>query len=176
MVHGAVWVYNYRKTGEAGKRELTMLNYRVNRAVLEDVELLLPLFDEYRVFYGGATDREGARAFLSERLKLEESVIFIAVEGEGDDKHAGGFTQLYPSFSSVTMQRLWILNDLFVTAELRGHKLGSMLLEGARDFALSTHTKGLSLTTMKENEGAQRLYEAHGYLKDDEFFTYNLFF
>ena len=176
MVCVTVRIYNYRKTAEAGKRELMMLNYRIDRAVLDDVELLIPLFDEYRVFYGGASDREGARAFLSERLKLEESVIFIAVEGEGDQKRTGGFTQLYPSFSSVTMQRLWILNDLFVTAELRGHKLGSMLLGCARDFAISTNTKGLSLTTMTENVGAQRLYEAQGYMKDDEFYTYNLFF
>lgn len=176
MVCGVVCIYNYRKTAKAGKRELIMENYRVERAVLKDIELLVPLFDEYRVFYGGGSDREGARAFLSERLKLDESVIFVAVEGGGHCKRVGGFTQLYPSFSSVTMQRLWILNDLFVTAALRGHGLGSMLLDSARDFALSTKTKGLSLTTMTDNVGAQRLYEAQGYIKDDEFYTYNLFF
>jgi len=31
-----------------------------------------------------------------------------------------GFAQLYPSFSSVSMKRLWILNDLFVSSEARG--------------------------------------------------------
>ena len=153
-----------------------MNNYRIERVVLDDLERLIPLFDEYRVFYGAASDREGARAFLADRLKLNESVILMVVEGEGDEKRARGFTQLYPSFSSVTMERLWILNDLFVTAETRGQGLGAMLLESARDYAVSTNTKGLSLTTMTENVGAQRLYEAHGYIRDDEFFTYNLFF
>lgn len=153
-----------------------MNNYRIERVVLDDLERLIPLFDEYRVFYGAASDREGARTFLSDRLRAKESVIFIVVEGEGDENRAGGFTQLYPSFSSVTMERLWILNDLFVTEELRGHGLGSKLLESARDYAISTNTKGLSLTTMTENVGAQRLYEAHGYIRDDEFYSYNLFF
>lgn len=73
------------------------------------------------------------------------------------------------------MERLWILNDLYVTTELRGHGLGSKLLESARAHALATNTKGLSLTTMMANVGAQRLYEAHGYIRDDDFYTYNLF-
>ncbi|WP_339316981.1 GNAT family N-acetyltransferase [Paenibacillus sp. FSL R10-2734] len=153
-----------------------MNKYRIERVVLDDLERLIPLFDEYRVFYGAASNREGARTFLADRLKLNESVIFMVVEGEGDEKRAWGFIQLYPSFSSISMQRLWILNDLFVTAKLRGHGLGAMLLESAREYAISTNTKGLSLTTMTENVGAQRLYKAHGYIQDDEFYTYNLFF
>lgn len=153
-----------------------MNKYRIERATLHDIEQLIPLFDEYRVFYGAASDHEGARAFLTERLERDDSVIFIAVEGDGTGKRAGGFTQLYPSFSSISMQRLWILNDLFVTPELRGQGLGSMLLNSARDYAQETNTKGLTLTTMAENALAQRLYEAHGYIKDDDFYTYNLFF
>lgn len=152
-----------------------MNNYRIERVIYDDLERLIPLFDEYRVFYGSVSDLDGARTFLSDRLKLNESVIFIAVEGEGEEKRAWGFTQLYPSFSSVSMERLWILNDLYVTAELRGHGLGSKLLESARAHALATNTKGLSMTTMTANVGAQRLYVAHGYIRDDDFYTYNLF-
>ncbi|WP_342410524.1 GNAT family N-acetyltransferase [Paenibacillus sp. FSL R10-2778] len=153
-----------------------MNNYRIERVIYDDLERLIPLFDEYRVFYGVVSDLDGAHAFLSDRLKLNESVIFIAVEGEGEEKRAWGFIQLYPSFSSVSMERLWILNDLYVTTELRGHGLGSKLLESAIAHALATNTKGLSLTTMTANVGAQRLYEAHGYIRDDDFYTYNLFF
>ncbi|WP_245864303.1 GNAT family N-acetyltransferase [Paenibacillus donghaensis] len=73
-------------------------------------------------------------------------------------------------------QRLWILNDLFVSAEQRGHGLGAMLLESARQYAVHSGTKGLTLTTMKGNNLAQRLYEASGYVKDEDFYTYNLFY
>ncbi|MBT2289828.1 GNAT family N-acetyltransferase [Paenibacillus albidus] len=153
-----------------------MNGYRIERAGLEDLELLIPLFDGYRVFYGQDSDPGGARFFLTERLELDEAVIFIAVEGEGADRRVWGFTQLYPSFSSVSMQRLWILNDLFVDAGRRGAGLGSMLLSAAREWARSTGTKGLTLTTMTDNTAARRLYEAMGFIKDEEMVIYDLFF
>ncbi|WP_410513919.1 GNAT family N-acetyltransferase [Paenibacillus sp. BR2-3] len=153
-----------------------MQNYVIERGSLENMELLVPLFDQYRVFYGQSSNPESARSFLRERLSRDESVVYLAVEGEGEAKRAAGFTQLYPSFSSVSMQRLWILNDLFVASPFRGKGIGSMLLETARDYAVTTGTKGLSLTTMKDNTTAQRLYEASGYVKDEEFYSYNLYF
>lgn len=154
-----------------------MKQYAVVRAGLEDLDKIIPLFDEYRIFYRQESDRESARAFLEERLKAQESVIFLAVEaGEGGVGRAVGFTQLYPSFSSVTMQRLWILNDLYVSAEAREGGAGALLMETARAYALETGTKGLTLTTWTDNFTAQRLYEKQGYIRDDEFYSYNLFF
>lgn len=152
------------------------MNFCFERAGLEDVEELAPLFDEYRSFYGQPSDLEAAREFLKARLSNEESVIFMAVAGEGVDKRTYGLAQLYPSFSSITVQRMWILNDLFVTAEQRGQGLGSLLLEGVRGFAQGTGAKGLTLSTMTNNTGAQRLYEAQGYVRDESFFTYYLYF
>ncbi|MHA6531089.1 GNAT family N-acetyltransferase [Paenibacillus sp. BAC0078] len=153
-----------------------MASYYLEQAGCGDVELVAPLFDEYRVYYGQVSDLETARRFLKERLENKESVLFMTVTGEGSSRRAEGFAQLYPSFSSVTAERLWILNDLFVAAEQRGHGLGSLLLEGVRNFALSTGSKGVTLTTMTHNTEAQRLYEANGYIRDDEFYTYDLFF
>ncbi|WP_025688337.1 GNAT family N-acetyltransferase [Paenibacillus zanthoxyli] len=149
----------------------------VVRAGLEELERIVPLFDEYRIFYRQESDRAGARAFLEERLRLEESVIFLAVEEDSEGgKRAVGFTQLYPSFSSVTMQRLWILNDLYVTETARKSGAGALLMETTRKFAEETGTKGLTLTTWTDNFTAQRLYEKQGYVRDDEFYSYNLFF
>ncbi|SEN98724.1 Acetyltransferase (GNAT) family protein [Paenibacillus sophorae] len=147
------------------------------RAGLEDLERIVPLFDEYRIFYRQESDRAGAGAFLEERLRREESVIFLAIEEDGEGgERAVGFTQLYPSFSSVTMQRLWILNDLYVTEKARESGAGALLMETAREFAKETGTKGLTLTTWTDNFTAQRLYEKQGYVRDDEFYSYNLFF
>jgi len=153
-----------------------MGRFEIERAGLDSIGLLVPLFDEYRVFYGQHSGKQAAREFLGERLRLDESVVFLAVEGAGEEKRAAGFAQLYPSFSSLSMQRLWILNDLFVNSLLRGQGIGSQLLAAAREYAASTGTKGLSLTTMTTNTGAQRLYTASGYVRDDEFYTYNLYF
>ncbi|MEK5034174.1 GNAT family N-acetyltransferase [Paenibacillus sp. FSL R7-0302] len=153
-----------------------MLNFRFERAGLEDVEELAPVFDEYRSFYGQASDLEAAREFLTARLQHEESVVFMAVAGEGEDRRIYGLAQLYPSFSSITVQPVWILNDLFVTQEQRGQGLGSLLLEGVKGFAQGTGAKGLTLSTMITNTGAQRLYEAQGYERDESFYTYHLYF
>lgn len=79
------------------------------------------LFNLYRVYYDQKSDMEGAVNFLRERISNEESVIFLAYSQE----QAVGFTQLYPTFSSVQMKRTWVLNDLFVHEEHRGQGFGS---------------------------------------------------
>jgi hypothetical protein len=53
----------------------------VKRAGPADVDAVAPLFDAYRQFYGQRSDLAAARAFLEERLRREESVIFFAVDG-----------------------------------------------------------------------------------------------
>ena len=142
---------------------------RAVRADLDDLDALVPLFDAYRQFYERPADAEGARTFLADRIKRGESVIFLAV-AEGT---VVGFTQLYPSFSSVSMQRLWILNDLFVAPDARKGGAGRALLERAERWATETGAKGLTLTTQLTNLTAQRLYEACGWTRDDEFFHYS---
>ena len=73
-------------------------------------------FDAYRQFYGRASDLSGAHAFLRERFDHGESVVFLAFDAGGQGV---GFTQLYPSFSSTAMARIFVLNDLFVCASAR---------------------------------------------------------
>jgi GNAT superfamily N-acetyltransferase len=142
----------------------------VRRAGLADIGDLAPLFDDYRQFYGQRSDLAAARAFLSERLRRDESVIFIA----SADDVALGFTQLYPSFSSVSVKRLWILNDLFVSPAARRGGVGRRLLERAREWAVETGAKGLTLTTALTNSAARSLYESCGWRLDDEFAHYQL--
>jgi GNAT superfamily N-acetyltransferase len=149
-----------------------MAEVRTVRGELDDLEALVPLFDAYRQFYERPSDPAGARAFLADRLKRGESIIFLAII----DGVIVGFTQLYPLFSSVSMQRLWLLNDLFVAPSARASGAGRALLERAERHAAETGAKGLTLTTHTTNVAAQRLYEASGWTKDEEFFHYQRFF
>lgn len=135
-----------------------------------DLPLLVPLFDAYRQFYRQPPDPARAERFLRERLERSESVIFLALE-EGE---AAGFVQLYPSFWSVAACRSWILNDLYVAPGFRGSGVGRALLERARAHAEGTGAGGMSLATQRDNRTAQRLYEALGWLRDEEFFHYEL--
>jgi GNAT superfamily N-acetyltransferase len=134
----------------------------------EQVDLIAPLFDAYRQFYQQPPDLEGARQFLAERLGRAESVIFAVVA----DERALGFTQLYPSFSSVSMKPIWILNDLFVAEEARRRGVGATLLRAAREHAMKTGAARLALATAVMNTKAQAVYERDGWRRDTEFFHY----
>src|SRR3954463_10740647 len=135
------------------------------RAKIEHLELIAPLFNGYRQFYKQPSNLDGARQFIKDRLIRHESVIFLAFL----DEKAVGFTQLYPSFSSTTMQRLWILNDLFVAPAGRRSGVGEALLERARQFAVEDGAKGLMLETALTNTTAQKLYERLGWVRDTEY-------
>ena len=83
----------------------------VRQATILDLDLLVRLFDAYRQFYRKPSDVDLARRFLLERFQHNQSIVFLALQQDGS---AVGFTQLFPSFSSVTAARSFILNDLYV--------------------------------------------------------------
>ncbi|WKA56699.1 GNAT family N-acetyltransferase [Planococcus shixiaomingii] len=143
---------------------------RVVQATVKDLEGVAELFDLYRVFYEQEKDMDAARNYIEQRLENEDSVIFAVKDG---DKYLG-FTQLYPMFSSVSMKRMWILNDLYVAEEARKRGVGEMLMEKAKEFAIETGAKSLVLSTAVNNYSAQRLYEKLGYKRDTAFYSYEL--
>jgi len=104
---------------------------QARQAVLADLQLLAPLLDAYRVFYGSDSDAQAASRFLLERFNNGESVLFIAIA----EDTAVGFCQLYPSFSSVSLARILILNDLYVVEGFRKQGIATMLLKAAAEFA-----------------------------------------
>ncbi|MFB7637934.1 GNAT family N-acetyltransferase [Peribacillus butanolivorans] len=140
----------------------------IQKATLIELDSLTELFDLYRVFYEQTSNLEGAREFLKERLTNEESVIFMAFDGDNPI----GFVQLYPSFSSVSMMRSWVLNDLFVKGNARKKGFGEKLLKAAIAFAKETGAKGVSLETDKDNGNAQKLYEKIGFIRESNYFYY----
>src|ERR1051326_3586749 len=97
----------------------------VRQATVSDLEELVPLFNGYRQFYRQASEPDRIRKFLLDRFEHNQSIIFIAVK-EG---RAIGFTQLYPSFSSAALARIFILNDLFVDPGVRHIGAGAALLQ-----------------------------------------------
>ncbi len=143
------------------------MDVMIIRAGMEHVDAVAPLFDRYRQFYGQPSDLAGARTFLSDRLENRQSVVFLAVETAS--KAALGFTQLYPSFTSVGMKPLWILNDLFVAAEARRCGVGRQLMDAALELAKATGAARLVLSTAKDNINANSLYLSLGYRVDERF-------
>jgi ribosomal protein S18 acetylase RimI-like enzyme len=149
-----------------------MNGFFVREATMNDVTAVAKLFNAYRVFYFQTSDLDGAKTFLQERLSKKESTIFIALAPETDE--LVGFVQLYPTFSSISMRRSWVLNDLFVSQKHQGRGIGKQLLDEAKNYALYTGSKGLELATASANHRAQKLYEQCGYKRDEDFYHYYL--
>lgn len=138
------------------------------KATQEHLDQLVSLFDGYRIFYEQSSDPEGARDFLTNRLKNNDSIIFIAYD---EQSVAVGFTQLYPIFSSVSMKPLHVLNDLYVVKRFRGQGIGRSLMEYAKVHIRDINSKGLILQTAVDNP-AQHLYEKLGWQRDSEYIHY----
>lgn len=146
------------------------MNSQTYQATHDDLEHVATLFDAYRVFYGQDSDMDLATAFISARLEKRDSVIFL-VKADGEPV---GFTQLYPSFSSVSAQRTWILNDLYVAKSARRSGIAKQLMEAAKQHAIETNAKGISLATAVDNAPAKALYDQLGYKQNDAFDYYFL--
>ena len=149
-------------------------NPLVERANDTHIDDVTKLFDAYRVFYQQPSDPAAARAFVDARLQKKDSVIFLASAELDGKRVALGFTQLYPAYSSVSMKRLWILNDLYVDKRARHQGIARALIDRAKQLAWDTEAKGLILETAIDNHEAQALYDSYGFEKDTEFFRYNL--
>lgn len=146
------------------------MNIRIQPATLEQLDLLVPLFDAYRQFYQQPSDLDGARAYLQARLERGEATVFLAFDGD----RALGFALLYDTFTSVAMKPLTILNDLYTLPEARGQGVAHALIASCAEHAQARGSFRLRLRTAKDNEIAQRVYEHIGFKRDEVFYTYDL--
>lgn len=144
---------------------------QISRAGAADLADLARLFDAYRMFYGQPSEPTKASAFVSDRLSQEDSVILLARDEDGS---ALGFTQLYPTFSSIACRRAFVLNDLYIHEAARGRGVARALLVAARAHAVGVGAAYISLETAVDNARAQALYESFGFRRDTQFLTYAL--
>lgn len=138
---------------------------RVKKCQYEDIDALVNLFDAYRVFYNMDSDKKSAKLFLSERIKNNESTIFVSEDESGV---LNGFVQLYPIFSSTRMQRLWLLNDLFVEPLQRGKGISRKLIQQAKQLCIESASCGMILETAKTNDIGNKLYPSEGFQLDSD--------
>ncbi|MDF2489411.1 MAG: family acetyltransferase [Pseudomonas sp.] len=146
---------------------------RIIKATLEHLDLLAPLFVRYREFYGQLPYPDSSRDFLEKRLKRDESVIYLALPDD-DSTRLMGFCQLYPSFSSLSLKRVWIVNDIYVAEDYRRMLVADNLMREAKKMARETHAVRLRASTSNDNEVAKKTYESMGFRPDTEFKNYTL--
>ena len=147
------------------------MSINIKKVSLNEVKEVAKVFNAYRVFYGQASDLPLAEEFLKQRVQNNESVIFCIFD---EDNNALAFTQLYPSFSSVSAKKSWILNDLFVDENHRKRGYAKALMQKAKEMVQEDDSKGIFLQTAKSNVNAQALYESLEYERDEEYYSYYL--
>ena len=136
---------------------------------VQDVDQLTDLVEQYREFYGQARS-EQTPSYLMERISKREAVILVA---ENDDALVG-FTQCYPTFSTVSLSVIWLLNDLFVIPDHRRQQVAEQLMQAAEDAAKEAGATRVWLRTAHTNTPAQSLYEKRGWVEDEVFKRYDL--
>ena len=145
------------------------MSENVKRANKNDANMIGEVFNLYRVFYKQDSNVEIAQKYITERLTNNESVIFFAE----DNGKCIGFTQLYPTFDSVNVRQKIVLYDLFVREEYRRKGFAKLLMNAAKQYA-SNNFGSIELSTGKTNTQGQSLYESLGYIRDNEYYTYDL--
>ncbi|OIQ28973.1 MAG: hypothetical protein BM564_07085 [Bacteroidetes bacterium MedPE-SWsnd-G2] len=135
----------------------------ITYATPDNISLLAVLFDKYRQFYLQDQNLRAATHFLKERLEKDESVII----GFKIENQFVGFMQLYPLFSSVSMQHIYLLNDLFVDFNYRNKGIGKALILEAKSMCQKNGYSGLAIQTAKDNP-AQKLYKSMGFVEDTD--------
>ena len=140
---------------------------RIVQATLEHLDQLTPLFIKYRELFGQVAYPESSRKFLSTRISRKESVIYLAMPD--DEERILGFCQLYPSYSSLSLKRVWILNDIYVCEEARRQLVADHLIQAATKKAKETQAIRMRVSSSINNDVAHKLYESLGFVEDHEF-------
>jgi GNAT superfamily N-acetyltransferase len=149
-----------------------MSNLRILQITAESAafEQAVRLFDQYRQFYGQASELSVCRSYLHDRLSHGESTVLLATVNE----QTVAFAQLYPGFSSIACRKTLILNDMFVSPAHRSEGIGQRLVEASICWARSQGAASIQLETAHDNAAAQRLYDRLGFVRAAGFVSYGL--
>ena len=113
---------------------------KIFKAEQWNIEVLLPLFEHYRLANGMTENPDRTLTFLTNRIRFNESLFFIAVNSQHE---AVGFIQLYPRLSSLQLQRYWQLTDIYVKDCTQQSEIYAALISKAKEFVLYTQSNRL---------------------------------
>lgn len=132
------------------------------RATPDDAAALARLLHDFNTEYSTPTPgTQELESRLTQLLTGDDVVILLT----GDP--ASGVAVL--SFRPNVWYRgpVAILDELYVRPDLRGHRLGSALLDAALDLVRGRGGELLEINVDGEDTDARRFYEAHGFISTE---------
>jgi GNAT superfamily N-acetyltransferase len=128
----------------------------------DDLTDLLALMRTYCDFYAVAPSDEAllglSRALISDPER--EGIQFVARRPA--DGTALGFATVFWTWSTTRAARIGVMNDLFVTPEARGLRLGEALIAACAERCRARGIATLTWQTALDNTRAQALYDRIG--------------
>lgn len=144
---------------------------RIIQLTHEHLDSFIDVLVEYREFCGMPARAETCRIFFTNRLLENNAKTFIALS---DANEVMGFVNLYPCFSTLALEKIWILNDLAVSSKFQRLGIAGQLIEEAMAFAQGTGAARIELKTQIDNTGAQKLYSHLGFTVDKDHVYYRV--
>ena len=146
------------------------MDIKIIEADIENLEEITELFNQYMIFYKKPSNESKYRAYLKKRIENNEAKVYLALN---DDNVPLGFVLNYYSFSSVSLGKTIVLNDLFVKSKYRKNGIAERLINKTFELAKKIDAIRVDLGTAKDNFIAQKLYERIGFVRDDKFYSYS---
>jgi GNAT superfamily N-acetyltransferase len=139
----------------------------------DDLPDLLPLMRGYCDFYEVAPADDALLAMS--RVLIEDpdrqGLQLIARDDEG---RAVGFATIFWTWSTLSADRLGVMNDLFVSPDARGGGVADALIAASTDQCRMRGVPELAWQTAHTNERARAVYERVGATRDERWLDYSL--
>lgn len=142
----------------------------IKRSNINDLNRLAEVFDTYRQHFKQPSELEQVKAFLKARMSNDEAIVYLVETGE----EINGFVVLYPSFSSIGLSPIWILNDFYLYSGSNKRQMAKQLLDKISEDCQEAGAIRIEVTTRKENHRLHKLYKEYGFEKDYKYDYYFL--
>ena len=142
-----------------------MLSVKILEADLdrqEHQQAVVTLLDAYAMDpmgNGKALSNEVRRELIPGLQRHPTTIIFLAFQY----KKAVGIAACFGGFSTFAARPLINIHDFYVIPEVRGQKIGQMILTAVEQKARDADCCKVTLEVQQNNHRAQRIYEAAGF-------------
>jgi GNAT superfamily N-acetyltransferase len=155
-----------------------MLRARVGAVIATvteaDLPELLPLMRGYCDFYEVDPSDEALLALARTLIADPEQQGVQLIARDDEDGRAIGFATIFWTWSTLSADRLGVMNDLFVSQDARGGGVADALIAACVDQCRQRGVPELAWQTAKTNARAQAVYERVGATRDERWLDYSL--
>ena len=139
----------------------------------DDLPDLLPLMRGYCDFYEVAP-ADDALLEMSRVLIDDPERQGLQLIARDDGGRAIGFATIFWTWSTLSADRLGVMNDLFVSQDARGGGVADALIAACTDQCRERGVPELARQTAKTNLRAQAVYERVGATRDERWLDYSV--